>query len=341
MQPVVFSPEWFAQHQRWLLRLLAWPLVGRVMRRVLAIRPHDVGWDRPIVELLPHAYTVANPDGTFTMDCRTHAKYGKRLYYQLLPFWALLHAWDMVVANSLVPALNAGFDTLTAYPDPGNPGTTTCDAWLDRNGVDETLSTLRGGVGNQVGTDTALYVWLQASTTSNQFARCIRSGALFDTSSLTASAIVSSATLSLWCLGGNLTLGTPGVVVSGFTPASNTSLAASDYQNVGLSTSYGSIASGGVDTSNTVYSVCTLNSAGRSAIAKTGVTKCALTSDWDFNNSFTGSWASGAGGYLQFWSSDQTGSSNDPKLEVTFIVSQELQPRNALRPRVFAPGRPK
>lgn len=324
MHPVVFSSEWFERYQSVLIGLLRVPMIGRELRDVLAIRRHDVGYDRRIVALTPHSYTVANPDGTFTTDFRTHAKYAKRLRYQLDGLWKAAHAWDQYVANPLLPALNVGFDTLTAYPDPGNPGTTTTDAWLDRNGVDETLSTLRGGVGNNVGNDTALYVWLQASTTSNQFARCIRSGALFDTSPLTASAVVSSATLSLWCLFGSFTLGTPGVVVSGFTPASNTSLASSDYQNVGLSTSYGSIAAGSVDTSNTVYSVCTLNSAGRSAIATTGVTKCALTSDWDFNNSFTGSWASGAEGYLQFWSSDQTGSANDPKLEVTYTVPNFL-----------------
>ena len=79
MQPVVFSAAWFARHQRTLLWLLNAPVLGRWFRWVLCLRPHDVGYRKPIVQLLPHAYTVANADGTRTTDFRAHAKYAKRL----------------------------------------------------------------------------------------------------------------------------------------------------------------------------------------------------------------------------------------------------------------------
>lgn len=73
--PPVFSAAWFDRYQPWLLRLLRWPLTGRLLRHALAIRPDDVGYRGRIVALRPDSYTVA--DGTYTLDCRTHDKYGK------------------------------------------------------------------------------------------------------------------------------------------------------------------------------------------------------------------------------------------------------------------------
>lgn len=317
--PTVFSPAWFDRHQRWLLRALQWPVVGRIARHVLAIRPHDVGYRGRIVAIRPNAYTVQNADGTYTLDCRTHDKYAKRLYYGLWPVWAALHAWDMVIANPLVPALNAGFDTLTVYPAAGTGGTTT-DAWPERNTVDETFATIRSSAGTAVGNDVALYTWLAASTTLNQFARQIRSIMTFDTSSLGTGASISSAVLSVWGnSAGPQSLGTPSFVICKATPASNGTIVAADYGQVITSSSYSTV--GSFDATNTVYTDCTLNAAGISNVSLTGVCGFGATTGWDAAGSFTGTWVSGGSTYYQFASSDTVGTANDPKLVVTYSLA--------------------
>lgn len=346
MQPVVFSPEWFAQHQTWLLRLLAWPLVGRVLRRVLAIRAHDVGWAKPIVQLLPHAYTVDNGDGTCTTDFRTHSKYAKRLFYVLWPLWAALHAWDAWVANPWMPELNLGFDTLTVYPDP-DPETTTVDGGVEMSGFD-TFTNMRNASGSNAwpsrsasAAPDAGTIFLGA-TTSPTFRGIGRSIYLFDTSAISSGAVVSDATLSLYGHGKADGLAiTPDIDAYSANPASNTNLVAADYSTLGTTSYTGSpITYAAFSTSG--YNVFTFNATGRSAITKAGITKLGVrNANYDTANT-TPTWSVGGDTYSYLWAywADQTGSSNDPKLEVTFIVSQGLHvKKNMLRPRVFAPGR--
>lgn len=317
--PTVFSPAWFAHHQRWLLRVLAWRITGRMARRVLAIRPHDVGYRGHIVALRPDSYTVRHADGTYTLDCRTHDKYARRLYYAFWPVWAALHAWDMLIANPLCPAWNAGFDTLTAYPAAGQGGTTS-DTWCGRNTVDETFATIRSSAGNEATNDSSLYAWLQASTTLNQFVRQIRSIMTFDTSSLGAGANVSSATLSLWGQNaGPQSLGTPSLVICKATPASNGTIVAADYSQVLTASSYSTV--GTVNVTNTVYTDCALNAAGISNVSLTGVSGFGATTGWDASGSFTGTWVSGGQSSYQFASSDTVGTANDPKLVITYALA--------------------
>ena len=311
MQPVVFSAAWFAQHQRTLLWLLHAPIIGRWFRWVLCIRPHDVGYRGRIVQLLPHAYIVDNGDGTFTMDCRTHAKYAKRLHHVLWPLWAVLHAWDTWVANPLAPALNAGFDTLTLYPDPGDPGTTTADSNPKRAGVDETWASIVGGAG--VGNDqtsSEAYIYAVGSTTADQFSQLWRYLCLFDTSGVLGT--VTAATLSFY--GRNILdgLGQTSLDVVACSPASNTSLSASDYGSV-AATVLGSIAYGSF--AGATYNAVSLPT---TAIAVGGVTKLAARLGWDTSGTFGGTWVSGGQTFFVIATADWTASTNDPKLEVTY-----------------------
>lgn len=324
MHPVVFSAAWFAQHQVWLLRLLAWPLVGRLLRQVLAIRPHDLGWGTPIVALYPHAYTVEHPDGSYTTDFRTHAKFAKRLYYQLLPLWRLLHMWDMAIANPFVPVLNAGFDTLTQYPDLGDPGTTTVDGTAYRSVASESFATIRGGNGTGAyaiaTTDTAPY--LAGSSTVDQFSLMQRGLFGFNTSTLGASAGVSAVTFSQWFTGKISNLGDTTVEITAGPTASGTTLASGDFQTIGRVAFATGVSIAGLTTG--AYTDVALNAAGVAAVSLTGITKLGTQLGWDLANSFTGTWASGVqtGPTLAF--ADQTGSANDPKLEVTYTVPNFL-----------------
>lgn len=323
MQPVtVFSAAWFAQWQRVLIGLLACPLVGRWFRWVLCIRRHDVGSRGRIVQLLPHAYIVANPNGSFTMDCRTHAKYAKRLSHAFYPIWRVMHAWDMRIANPLVPAWNLGFDTLTVYPDP-NPETTTVDGYVGRSGVDEAWGTIRAGAGNGANhTGDGLRVEIQASATANQWDTLRRSLTLFDTSALTSGATVSDAVLSLW--GSEIFdsfSGTSTVDIYTSTPAANTSLAGSDYGQTGTTSQTGSaLALSGLST--TAYNAFTFDATGRGNIAKTGVSKFALkNANFDVAN-VAPTWSSGTLVVrANFRDADTVGTANDSKLVVTYELT--------------------
>lgn len=337
MHPVVFSREWFDRHQRVLLWLLNAPVLGRWFRWVLCIRPHDVGHRRAISRLYPHAYEVSNDDGTVTADFRTHAKYAKRLYYAFRPVWWALHWWDQFVANPFVPALNAGFDTLTAYPDP-DPEVATVDGWLARDGQDDPWATIIAGAGVSVldSVNSQNIVTFRSFSTVNGWNDLVRSIFLFDTR-LIGGNVVTAATLSIYGNGSADALGVaPNIDIYTASPASNTSLAASDFSNVGnvsqtgAPIAYASWAS--------AYNDFVFNSTGIGNIAGQGISKfSARNANYDVAG-VAPTWSSLLRSNLAGFFSDQTGSSNDPKLVVTFTESK-LLPRNNLRPRVFAPGR--
>lgn len=328
MHPVVFSPAWFKRYQTVLLGLLRVPVIGRELRDVLAIRRHDVGYDGRIVALTPHSYTVANPDGTFTTDFRTHAKYAKRVRYQLDGLWRAAHAWDRYVANPFVPALNVGFDTLTAYPDPGDPGTTTVDGTAYRSVASETFATIRAGNGTGAyavaTTDTAPFI--NGSSTLNEFSIFQRGLFGFNTSALGASAVVSAASFSQWFTSKITSLGDTTVEITSGPTASNTTLASGDFQTIGRVAFATGVSIAGLTTG--AYTDAALNAAGIAAVSLTGITKLGTQLGWDLANSFTGTWASGVqtGGTVTF--ADQTGSSNDPKLAVTYTVPGLLLVKN-------------
>lgn len=322
MHPVVFSAAWFERHQAWLLRLLTWPIVGRALRRVLAIRSHDVGWAKPIVQLLPHAYTVDNGDGTFTSDFRTHSKYGKRLFYVMWPLWAALHAWDMTVANPWMPELNLGFDTLTVYPDPGDPGATTIDGIVRRFTAAESFATIRSSAGNSIWNATSdNAVQFTADTTLNTWTNLYRSLFTFDTSALTGAAVIASTTVSLFDTFGVSDpsgLG-PGVDLVSVTPTADNALTAADYSAFGTTSYTGNPKTAG-SWSPSAYNVFTLNATGLAAVSKTGITRIgARESTYDITGA-TPTWTSGTNVGIGIYFADQTGSSNDPKLEVTYTV---------------------
>lgn len=327
---MVFSQAWFEQHQSRLLRLLALPILGRLFRRALAIRPHDIGYHKPIVELTPHSYTVANDDGTFTTDFRTHAKYGKRLYYAGLPLWKALHAWDMAIANPLVPALNAGFDTLPFYSDP-DPETATVDGVLRNLGFDvwtnfRNAATSTDAVDNSISgsAQEGGSVGLGANTTT--WRRLTRSAHLFNTASLTVKAAITSAVFSVYGSGVSAALGSGADCnICSFTPSSNTALAVADFASFGITPYCDTPMTLGAF-STTGYNAFTLNALGKSAIAKAGITAIgARNFNYDVSNVTPPFSASGdTTDQFDWFYADQPGTTNDPKLEVTFALSASL-----------------
>lgn len=359
---LAFDAAWFRRWQWLLLLVLQEPLLGRWFRWVLGIRPGDPGYRGEIVALHPHAYVVVTrrpgarrrlslagfrprwvtgPEAlTYTADLRTHPKFAKRIYHAFAPFWWTLHAWDWAIADRWVPALSAGFSTLTVYPDAGDPGTNTVDGYARRGTfpggpVSESFSLIRSNNGTDAsgsagGAAAALY----GATTSNQFQELSRGFLLFNTAALGASALITAATLSLYSQEGTTELGSDALHIAGAALASPTSLAASDYSNVSR-TSFGSITSGAWTGFSAAYNDISLNASGLAAIALTGVTQFSAQLGWDLNNSFTGAWGSGLRTHFSWLCADASGTSTDPKLVVTYTLSSpsaSLSPSSSRSP---------
>ncbi|MBU3969147.1 hypothetical protein KJ991_02975 [Patescibacteria group bacterium] len=186
--------------------------------------------------------------------------------------------------------------------------------WRD---VAETFSAKRDGAGtNANDVETISYIKLIASD-ENLFDILFRSYILFDTSSVGDGAIISSAVFSGYYNTKANGLGTPSLHLASSTPASNTALVPADYQQIGR-TSFGSITYASFTINQ--YNDITLNANGINNINKTGISKFSLQLGWDIDNSFTGTWTAFANSAMNIYSAEQTDTSQDPKLVVTYTV---------------------
>lgn len=307
---IVFDKNWFIIHQSKLLYLLRFRLFRWCLR---------INTDKRIVHILPNAYFVkGREDNEYIGDFRTHDKYSKRIYYAFKFLWYLLHFIDSLK----IPQLNFGFDTLTVYPDP-YPFTTTLYATVGRIAVDETWSTIIAGVGNTMTFDIAVDInTTRASTTTNQFDVLDRFEMLYDTSSLTPSASINSAILSIYGTSPGInprTLGTPPIHICKSNPSLNTVVDPSDFQRFIDNTSYANITV--ANWINGAYENFVLNTQGLLNISKNSISKFGMRSEWDITGSFTGVWSSGAEVTWHFSTPNQTGTSEDPKLVITYTVT--------------------
>jgi len=312
-----FGPEWFSKYQKWYLFLLNFPVVRYWGRWILRI--HRDCPNKRIVSIAPHSYTWANADGTLTADFRTHWKFSKRTYFAFRYVWWAAHALDWCV-NRLRPEPIAGglvgCDELTAYPAAG--ANSPCDGYAVRHNVNQTFTDIIAGAGtvvNITGT-TVNTLNIIGSTTTNQFARLDRGILNFDTSSL-AGSVIDTAVYSGAHYEKTSGLGEIGYNLVSVTPASTANIVLADYtkSNYG-STSYGNVP---YSVTTTGYYNLTLNASGKNYINKTGVTSFGTVNEWDFGSSFTGTWASGGNTHILIISADQTGTTTDPKLVVTYI----------------------
>lgn len=201
--------------------------------------------------------------------------------------------------------------TATFYPDP-DAESTTVDGVVIRHAAGIWAS-IQGGNGTGFGDNgTSLTSWIVTNSSNwDEIARIIL---LFDTASLPDSAVISSGSVNLYGDGSSDAF-TDSIVVTASSPASNTGLAASDYQTIG-STAYSStLALSGFSTSG--YNALSLNASGRAAVATTGITKFSIRNESDRSNSEPGFLVTAISSATSF-SADRAGTSNDPYLEVTY-----------------------
>jgi hypothetical protein len=336
---LAFNIKWFEKHQGILIWLLNNRFTKRWFRWILRIRRCDIGYDKEIIQLLPNSYTVfdkylSDDKVQLTTDFRTHPKFGKRIYYAFQPLWWAMHIWDLL-ADRVTPSLSFGFQTLTGYTSASDPGIVGVDGSVYRTGVDETFATIRAGAGtnkNSLDTDQVV-VDLFGSSTVNKFATFMRYFTFFDTTALPSSATISAATISLYGTSKTNTIGSPDLHVASSTVSTNTTYAITDFQNVGTTT-FGNVTY--ANYSVVGYNDISLNASGIANITKQGVSKFSWQLSWDINNSFTGSWISNSGSFLNANTADNTGLSTDPKLVVTYTTASFKG--RGIRPRAFGPG---
>jgi len=209
--------------------------------------------------------------------------------------------------------------TATFYPD-ANTETATVDGRVWRTGASDTWASYRTGAGthaadDEIGSSSAHRVGFAKSTTdTTTYSELARLIALFDTSSLTDTDTITNAVLSFIA---GTSFGNHPFGISTSNPASNTELAATDYDV----TDFGStlLASNCVQYGLTTYTDFTFNPAGIAAISKTGITKLALRSVYDIRGIepyFVGNPAYGSF-FIAYVRMSEYGAGSKPKLVIT------------------------
>lgn len=205
--------------------------------------------------------------------------------------------------------------TSTFYPDPHTESTSVDGVVLHASVTDLAWATLRGGAGTSAtdnGTtfDTA---YLMSGVTSATWREIRRGIYLFDTSAITDTDTIDSATMSVYGVSRQSRFSQHTCVVAS-TPASNTALVSGDYAQLGATKLSDTTIEWGV-WSTTGYNDFALNATGLAAISKTGVTKLGTRGTGDQSNTepswiiITSGQAGGAG-------ADISGTTQDPKLVV-------------------------
>ena len=213
----------------------------------------------------------------------------------------------------------------TYYPNP-DVETTSVDGYINSQStgnIDSSTAWNNARAGSSlIATDNGTIDEVRTSIvlvprTGNYNGTVFRTFLLFDTSTLTTAATISSATLSLYVL--TVTNINPGsgdaLSVITTTPASNTAIVTGDWGNVGTTLQATGVSLSTL-TTNT-YNAITLNSTGLGNISKTSITKFGLRTAEDISNTLP---VDGSQNDVTYSSADNTGTTQDPKLDVTYTT---------------------
>ena len=223
-----------------------------------------------------------------------------------------------------------GICTATFYPD-ADPESTSVDGSITYQGglgsgdVWATLIARNNGesITESTFTDTAdIYIlYAQSDNVNNEWRGFYRSFFLFDTSNLGNNITINSATLSIYSpTGGWDTIpNNPKAVLVSSNPASNMNLTIgdNDMQSVGSVKLSDDEITHAVWDGSEGYKSFSLNSNGITNINKSGISKFGLVTDYDFDASAP-AWASNSGYAFKGYAAEQPGTSQDPKLVVTY-----------------------
>ena len=305
---------WFRHYQPLLLPLLN-TAEGRDLLCVDKVRA-------PVVAIRENVVTFDLGGRQYQSDFRTGAKWGNIIRTR----WPWVRAaleWQnerLIVSRPLwVPA---GAESLTVRPDP-SPEATSVDGRTNHNQANQTWATIRDGAGTGASDTEAnqSFILISCGAASGQWTGMFRGIFLFDTSALTAAAVISAATQSLWGTAKqNENSGSPDINIYSSAPASNTQVVAGDFDSLGT-TPYADTAVTYAGWSTTGNNNFVYNATGLAAISKTGITKTGCrNANYDVANSApTWNVANASDGVTGDWA-DQTGTNQDPKLVVNYSL---------------------
>lgn len=167
-----------------------------------------------------------------------------------------------------------------------------------------------------------IVIGISSDITSNEWENLGRATILFDTSSLGTDAVVDSATLSFsgYAKSNTFTATDFGLNIVSASPASDSTLVVGDYDQYG--TTVFSTAISYSSFSTTGYNNFALNASGIANISIAGISKFGLReSTYDIPDSSPAHEANKDVAFFM-WSSEQSGTSLDPKLVVTYHIEE-------------------
>lgn len=242
-------------------------------------------------------------------------------YFREDPYQALIdeltHTISLVgKVGSKISIGKIGNTTSTFYSQ-ASPATTAMNAYLKySNAAGESWATITGQTDATTVSDSAAAAnaaYTYSDETTNEWEDLFRGMFLFDTSALPDSDNISSATFSLFGNGSKWDSSNLAISIVASSPASNTSVAAADFNNFN-STKFASDLD--ITSWNTAaYNDFALNASGIAAISKTGITKFGTRLDADVSG-VAPSWSSNVEDGVACYFANQTGTTNDPKLVV-------------------------
>lgn len=314
---LAFDEKWFSDNQQWLLYCLnAWP-TKFLLRKILCIDSDIKGSDR-ITCIAPNRFEMQPEPGLVWARFRTHWKYSKRVYHAFKPVWWAFHLWDQLVADRFIPQLSYGFETLTAYPQPGT-GTAPVDGYVYYyTSAGATWSTLHnsayGSTANSTDNEAYCCGIMNALSGTGGFWEQIRRGFFgFDTSSIVSGSVITSETVSLYITAKANAINETSMHIVYANPSGTTALVVGDYDMYGSGLSYGSISYASLTTSS--YNTWTCSSTGTSRVVMQGYTWVASMLGYDYSNTEPATVGSCV---ITSRFADRSGTSNDPYLTIVY-----------------------
>jgi hypothetical protein len=337
-----FNRQFFDEKQKQLLYIannkwLSW-LLG--LNRLPAPLKNKLK-NKRIVKITPNQIFTGDLFNQFEVYHFTRNRFGESLAYNLSPFAYLqdlrLNKWEWrfspvgsfsFLLMTLMPKLVGGiffFATTDSYYAGAG------DGYLEPHGATFT-ATHDATSGTHTDTSTALSLYVYRETSSSWWFR--RVAIPINTSGIPDAATVTSATLYVYPSGNfvnnvNDAYSYVGLVHT-FT-ASNTALEDADYIDIGSDNDTAGranntpIQQGGsillTSLTGGAYRTIALDATGLGWISKTSYTKLGLRVGHDLVNIGTGYTTNGQFNGGNLYSSEQTGTDNDPYLSVTYIVS--------------------
>jgi len=204
--------------------------------------------------------------------------------------------------------------SLVAYPD-ADPETTTVDGYVGK-AAGSWAAAHDASNGTSADTSaTTLSIRGRWRSSASEY-QIDRTFVLFDTSSIGDTDTITAATLDLYvtAVTNADNDGDDYLALASSSPATNTALITTDFNDVG-STEYGSVPDLGALTAS-AYNTITLTETGRNTISKTGVSKFSVREGHDMENV-----APVDDNRVVASSADETGTSQDPKLTVTYTAA--------------------